>query len=683
MAGVEELFPRALAAQRNGDLALAERDYREILALEPNHAVTLSNLSVILGRRGELAEALASAEAATRADPELSVAFFNLGNLLRRLGRSSEAAEAYRRVIQLNPDYAPAHLNLGIATSELGDWSAATNHFRRAVEIQPTIPDGYHNLGESLIKIGSVEEAIPILQFALQQSPASPRSYLALGRALFASERLEEAIHTLEQVLQIEPTHAVAHNFLGVVLDKANRCDEAQAHFREALRTRPEFAGARSNLGLSLVGQGRWTEGVELLTRSLELRPDAAIASTRLFARLGSSELTPTQLRLEHEAWVTQYASAPAPIEQLAGPSDSTGRLRIGYLFGEFLTSVTAKFLEALLSRHDRNQFHISCYSNCSENNATLARLRSLSDGWHSIVGCDDTTAYARIRSDRPDILIDLCGHTVGNRLVVLARKPARIQVALFGYPLTTALPTMDFRITDALADPPGANDAGAAEKVLRLPDCARLYIPPVSTALPGTLPALSRGAITFGCLNDPGKISSLCIETWARILNSVPQSRLVLQAGRSMDTVRSLTDRFAQLGIEPRRLTLIYRLPEADYYHAYQSIDLALDPFPFNGRATTCDALWMGVPVLTVRGDDSRSRQGLSLLANLGLADFVAATPDQLVELATAWANQPAALADLRANLRDMMIQSPLTEAANYVRNLEETFSRVINGSC
>ena len=681
MAGVDELFNRAVNAQRDGDLISAERDYRQLLEIEPQHAIALSNLGVILGRRGALGDAVATAEKATECDPNLAVAHFNLGNLYRRIGRSVDAVKSYNRVLKISPDFAPGYLNLGIAFIELGDWQAARERFQKAVELNPDLPDALHHLGESLHQTGHLNEAIAALRESQKQSPRLPRSYVALGRALFAAGHVEEAIHTLEQALLINPQHAVAHNFLGIALDKANRFDEALVHFQESAKVRPDYAAAWSNLGLSLSGQGRTTEAIEAFSKSLDIRPDAQLASCRLVSLLGSSAFTTRDLQVEHEKWSEKYALNASQGAAVA-KRDRAGRFRVGYLFGEFLNAIAPTFLEKLLSHYNRGTFHITCYANTDQVGELVDRIRKLSDEWHTLTKLNDSSAADLIRSHHQDILVDLTGHLVGNRMLVFAHRPAPVQLSLFGYPFTTGLSAIDSRVSDEIADAPGASETLGPEKVIRLPDISRFYVPPPSAPIPGPLPFASQNQLTFGCLSDPAKLSDLCLETWAKLLDSLPGSRLVFQASRSLETARYFTNRFAQFGIDQRRLIPVYRLPENDYYEAYQSIDLALDPFPFNGRATTCDALWMGVPVLTVAGTDCRSRQGQSILSNLGLTDFVADTPEKLIALAKVWAEQPDALADLRASLREMMTRSPLTDAAAYVRNLEAAYSAVINKS-
>ena len=259
------------------------------------------------------------------------------------------------------------------------------------------------------------------------------------------------------------------------------------------------------------------------------------------------------------------------------------------------------------------------------------------------------TTRGGDPRPTTIDILVDLSGHTAGNRLLTFARKPAPTQIGLFGYPVTTGLKAMDYHVTDFVTDPPGRTDAFYVEKLLRLPDLGWVYVPSLSAPAP-TAPPVARGrSFTFGCLNHPGKLSEPCVDAWAAILKAVPKSRLVLLAGVSVASADALAARFTARGVSSDRLELVYRLPLNDYFEAYQPLDLALDPFPYNGGATTCDALWMGVPVLTVAGRDARGRQGVTILNALGLPEFVADTPEQLVTLAATWADQRDSLADIR----------------------------------
>lgn len=677
MSSVADLFERAVQAHHGGDLESAEAKYRTILATNPDHAPTLTNLGVLLARHGQLEEAVRMYTAAVAADPTLADAHFNLGNLYRRLGRPKDAASCFKHVLRLNPNHVWAHLNFGLAVSDAGHWSVAVEHFRRAVELNPDAPEGFQLLWDALMRLGRLEEAAAAIRQFVHRAPNDARGHLNLGLTLTALHRPDEAITELHQALQLRPDYPEAHNALGVALDAAGRADEAHEHYREAVHLRPDYADAWSNLGLSLSEQGRSNEAADTLKHALDVRPDPVIASNRLLCLLALSSISPERLQAEHQGWAARFADPLSPPPEARRYPTPGVRLRVGYVFGELRTRSAAAFLESLLTHHDRNRFHITCYPNSPHRSNDLERLLRLADAWKPLVGLSDADAAELIRTDAIDLLVDLSGHTAGNRLLVFAHQPARVQLTLFAYPGTTGLKAIHWRVSDPIADPPGSEPFGP-EAVLHLPTTARLYVPPIAAPPPNPLPAGTRRTLTFGCLNHPGKLSEVCLDTWAAILKAVPQSRLVLQAGRSVEATRRLTERFSHAGVSPDRLELVYRMPERDYLEAYQPIDIALDPFPFNGRATTCDALWMGVPVLSVAGVDSRSRQGQSILTNLGLPDFLAATPAKVVELAATWAEQREALADLRSSLRQMVSTSPLTDAAAYVRHLEAAYQTV-----
>jgi len=674
MSSVAELFERAVQAHQGGDLETAEAKYRTILATNPNHAPTLTNLGVLLARHGQLEEAVRMYVAAVTADPTLPDAHFNLGNLYRRLGRPTDAAACFKQVLRLNPNHVWAHLNFGLAVSDAGHWSVAVEHFRRAVELNPDAPEAFQLLWDALTRLGRLDEAAVAIRQFVHHAPNDARGHLNLGLTLTALQRLDEAIEELEQALRLRPDYPEAHNALGIALDAAGRADDAQHHYREAIHLRPDYADAWSNLGLSLSDQGRGQEAADTLKHALDVHPDPVIASNRLLSLLALSSIGPDRLAAEHRAWATQYADPLAPPAGSVRYPSPGARLRIGYVFGELRTRSAVAFLEILLTQHDRNSFHITAYPNQLGQTEDLTRLQRLADAWKPLVGLSDAAAAAQIQQDEIDLLIDLSGHTAGHRLLLFAHQPARVQLTMFGYPATTGLKAIRWRISDPIADPPGTDPFGP-EAVLHLPTTSRLYVPPASAPPPHPLPTSRQGTFMFACLNHPGKLSEACLDTWAAILKAVPRSRLLLQAGRSAEAVRHLSERFSRAGVSSERLELVHRMPEPDYLEAYRAVDLALDPFPFNGRATTCDALWMGVPVLSLAGNDTRSRQGQSILTNLGLPDFVASSPAQLVALAATWADQRDALADLRDSLRAMLRASALTDAATYIRHLEAAY--------
>ncbi|MBX9625695.1 MAG: tetratricopeptide repeat protein [Gemmataceae bacterium] len=672
LPSVEALFAEAVGRHQAGDLPAAERLYRDLLATTPHHPGALSNLGVVVARR-DPAEAERLYAAALAADPARADAHFNLGNLLRKQDRPAEAAAAYQAVLQLAPDHPRAYLNLGLAAGDLGDWAAAAECFHRAVQLDPASPDGYNLLGDALYRTGQLPDAVAAFREVVARHPDDPRGRHNLGLAFAAGGAFAEAAAELDQALRLRPDYPEAHNALGVALEALGRADDALAHYRRATELQPDGPDAWTNRGTTLAEQGRVAEAAASLRRALDLRPDPRTGSGLIAALAHSSDITPEQLRDEALAWAGRY-TAPADRPKPRRP-DPDRRLKVGTVVGDARTLTAAGPVEQLLGHHDRAKFHLTAYPNAPRADDLADRLRRRVDAWRPAGGLSDDQLADAIRADEIDILVDLCGHTAGNRLPVFALRPAPVQLTLFNLAGTTGLSAIDFRLTDPFTDPPGQTDHLYAEKLVRLPEVSWVYSPPADAPEPADPPSASGGPFTFACLNHPAKLSEGCLDTWAAVLKAVPGSRLVLTAGRSADAAGVLAGRFAAAGVEPDRLDLIDRLPAGDYYGAYRLADVALDPFPCNGGVTTCDALWMGVPVLTVAGGDARGRQGVSLLTNLGLPEFVADSPGKLVELAATWAGQRAALADLRGCLREMVRQSPLTAAGPFARHVEAAY--------
>ena len=397
----------------------------------------------------------------------------------------------------------------------------------------------------------------------------------------------------------------------------------------------------------------------------------AAVHSNLLLAMNYPSRFTPAEVAAEHKKWAAAFAGEPPAPPRPADPNPNR-LLKIGYVSADYRTHTVAGFIEVLLSKHDRTKFHVTAYPSVGRGDETTERLKKLADAWRPIMGVSDDQAARMIESDRIDVLVDLGGHTAGNRMLAFARRPAPLQLTLFGYPNTTGLSAIDYRVTDSISDPPEATDRHDAEQHLRLPGLAWVYQPPTNAPAVTPLPSSGKKGFTFGCLNNVAKISDDCLVAWAAVLAAVPGSKLVLLAGQSNAGAKRLADRFKSAGILRDRVELVFRLPRDQYFSAYQSFDLALDPFPYNGGITTCDAMWMGVPVLTVAGNSYASRQGLAVLATLGLPGFIARTPAELAELAKSWSHRRPELAGIRAELRGLMKKSAVCDVAGYVKGFE-----------
>jgi predicted O-linked N-acetylglucosamine transferase (SPINDLY family) len=385
-----------------------------------------------------------------------------------------------------------------------------------------------------------------------------------------------------------------------------------------------------------------------------------------------SSRVTPEQVVAEHRAFAERFAAPVPPRPPVPLPHDSGRKLRVGYLSADFRGHTVSGFIELLLKHHDPDRVEVFAYPSVYRPDATTERLRGLCDKWRPVAGLTDDRAADLIRADGIDALIDLGGHTASNRLLVLARRPAPVQATVFGYPATTGLPAVDYRITDPVSDPPGLTESLNVEALMRLPDVAWVYRPPADAPPVGPLPAAAARAFTFGSFNNAAKFSDACLEAWAGILTALPDARLVLLAGQSKAGAQRLAEKFAAHGIAADRVTLLPRMPAAAYFAAHGQLDVALDPFPYNGGVTSADALWMGVPVMGIAGRTYVSRQGAMLMDRVGHPGFIAESADGLVKLAKEWSEKRQELASIRAGLRERIAESPICDARRYVRNLE-----------
>jgi predicted O-linked N-acetylglucosamine transferase (SPINDLY family) len=348
--------------------------------------------------------------------------------------------------------------------------------------------------------------------------------------------------------------------------------------------------------------------------------------------------------------------------------------LKVGYVSPDFRSHPVGRLLLPLLAYHDHRQVEVVCYSDVKVRDALTGKLQALADGWHEIVGQNDRQVAERVQADRIDILVDLALHTAGNRLLVFARKPAPVQLTMFGVPATTGLRAIDYRLTDPFLDPPGATEGDYAERSVRLPHCYWIFQAPDEAPPVGPLPGRASGHVTFGCLNQFFKISRPAQELWAEILRRVPESRLVLQthAGNHRSAIRTL---FQTRGVDPDRIEFVAPLPRAEYFQLYHRLDLGLDPFPYNGHNSTVEALWMGVPVVTLAGRTAVGRGGVSILANAGLPDLIARTPEEYVAIAVHLAEDPVRLTRLRTELRPRLQASPLLDARQFAADVEAAY--------
>lgn len=539
-----------------------------------------------------------------------------------------------------------------------------------------TLPEAF-TLAQQHYHAGRFHQAEALCRQILQGQPNHPDVLHLLGVTLHQQGKLREAVAQYLRALALKPAFAEAVNSLGVALKEQNWLEQAVARYRHALALKPAFAEAYTNLGNALTEQGKLDEGIAQYRHALALKPTDAVAHSNLLLCLHyHPAYDSATLFAHHRAWNEQHAGhLTATRVPHRNRRDRERPLRIGYVSPDFKRHHGDCLLEPVLTAHDHSQFAVYGYSMVVTADEITRRMQAHADEWREIGGMSDDDVAQLIRDDGIDILVDLSGHTDRNRLLVFARKPAPIQAAWVGYVDTTGLDAMDYRITDRFLSPP---DGGQlfTEQLIHLPGALGYrppdYAPPVSPC-----PAVLGGSLTYGCFNRLAKVHPGVIAIWSKILHRVPTARVVLKSHAlddpgTRDRYRML---FLEQGIAPERVDLLGWSPHADMLAQYSRVDIALDPFPFSGCWTTCEALWMGVPVITLGGATFVARQGVSLLSQVGSSELIADSPDHYVDLAVHLGQDPARLARLRADLRPRMATSPLCELTTLVRKLEQAY--------
>ncbi|QXE86206.1 tetratricopeptide repeat protein [Geomonas nitrogeniifigens] len=528
---------------------------------------------------------------------------------------------------------------------------------------------------------GLPQEAAELLARTLALEPENTRVLNALGGALRQQGELEQAAAAFAEALRIDPRFSEARINLALLLKEALRFGEAELILRAGIDLAPGSVRLNYNLANVLHAQGRSLEAVAAYRETLRLDPDHLDARQNLlFALHYSPQSSRREIYAEHLKAARSRPFRPPRQEPPARPTPG-GRIRVGYLSPDFRGHAVASFIEPVLREHDRDRFEIFCYANVPTPDPTTRRLMGLTEQWRDIHGMADHNAAALIARDGIDILFDLAGHTSGSRLPVFCHRPAPIQVTWIGYPDTTGLRALDYRITDALADPPGAADRWHSERLLRLPRSFCCYLPPVEAPELVPPPCGANGGITFGSFNNLSKVTPEMIAIWSRLLREVDGSRLLLKAKPLADdgVRRRILAGFAEHGVAARQLELDPGQPGTrEHLEQYQRVDIALDTFPYNGTTTTCEALWMGVPVISLSGERHCSRTGASLLTNCGLADLVTTSEAAYLDMARQVAGDRATLREFRGGARERLLRSPLLDAVGVTRELEAVLAEL-----
>jgi protein O-GlcNAc transferase len=595
------------------------------------------------------------------------------------------ARHANESLHDASPHEISKQLQAGLGAQAQGHLHEAEAAYRNVLARAPEHGDAQHLLGHVLRLQGRLDEAAATLRRRIEMAPDAPEAWYTLGDTLRAQRRFNDALEAFDAVLKLQPGFTAAWLARGDTLAALQRLDDAEDAYVQALACDPGFAEAHYNYGNLLHGEGRIDEAIAAYRRAVQLKPDFAQAGSNLVYALNFSPVyAPERIFAEHLQWDSNHA-APLAAERRPheDPGDFGRRLRVGYVSPNFRDHAVTYFFEPTLKHHDRTRFCIYLYSDAQERDARTERLRSYGDEWRDIFGHADAAVAEQVRSDKIDILVDLTGHTDAHRLLVFARKPAPVQVTWNGYANTTGMPTMDYRITDSYADPPGATERWHVEHLVRLPEIYMAFEPPEAAPLVNVPPSQASGYVTFGSFNALAKITAQVVEAWAEILRLVPGSRLLMLTVPEGRTRTRLLDAFARHGVAQTQVKFIGRLPFAQFLAAHAKADIALDPFPFCGTTTTCHSLWMGVPLITLAGKSHASRVGVSILSNLGLNELIAENEAQYVTRAITLARDPPRLRELRMRMRERVLASPLADGRRLTRFLEDAYCRMWEDYC
>lgn len=660
-----------------GDFAKAARAYWSALMVRPDFPEATVNLSNTLIDLGKPATAVQELSTLLKRHPDYAPAHSALGSAHFAQGDGMEAAVAFARALELNPGDLLARLNLALIRIDQGEAASVLDDVRSMAGRYPQVPEIQNAFGLALRATGDLEAAVEAFRKALKSDPANPDYLTNSAGAWQLLGRLDKAGEAYQLAIEARPGFVPAYLGLGAALVIDGQAGEAEQFLLAAVQSDPVNAAAWSNLGNALKAQARYEEAISAYRKSIEIDDgDCGHWSNLLLCLQYDPSQTPENVWQEHLAFGKRFGDADGKNLPLAAPAvieagwRGDRRLRVGYVSADFRVHSVSFFLEPVLRAHDREAVEVICYSDVTAPDSVTARLRGLSDSWRDLRGCGNRAAADIVAADDVDLLIDLAGHTAGNRLGMFALKPAAVQATWLGYPGTSGLAEMDYRLTDSVADP---DDGFHAERLVRLPTGFHCYGPP-----PGSPPPTrsTDRPPTFGSFNNLAKVTPEVMTAWARMTASVPDARLLLKARPLAD--EGVRERYRQIaadaGLPPERLELIGHVKDlAAHLALYAEVDVALDPFPYAGTTTTCEALWMGVPVVTLCGNSHAGRVGASLLTTTGLSEFIAESAGEAEGIARDLLSDTARLDDMRETLRGKVAGSPLCDAGAFTATLED----------
>ncbi|WKZ11775.1 MAG: tetratricopeptide repeat protein [Gammaproteobacteria bacterium] len=599
----------------------------------------------------------------------------NLASLLLGLDRPTEALDAANRALALNPGDALVNANVGQAQLRLGQVELALPFMRRALADRPDLHPLRQQLADTLLEIGRRDEAVATMAEIDDRYPNDIEVLKMMASLYQRAHAAMQAERVYLRLLQLAPQRDATYNDLAQLYIDFAHFSKARDLALRALHLKPDQPALWNTLALAQASLGLVKDALASYRKVMEMAPNLAISHSNMLLTMHySTDVGPAEMAEEHRRWGRLHAPPGLATRAFPNAPDPGRRLRVGYLSPDFRRHSVAFFFEPLLDHRNREQFEVYCYGEVRSPDEVTQRIKAKADHYRNTTGMHDLQLSDQIKADGVDILVDLAGHTGTSRTVLLGYRPAPVQVTYCGYPDTTGIEVVDYRITDALADPPGVDDR-YTETLCRLPEGFLCFRPPESLPEVGPAPMLAGAAVTFGSFNREFKVSQDTYDLWCRILRAVPHSRMIMKsiAGGDPATRRLTLAEFERRGVTPDRIEIIGFIAEQkDHLASYRRVDIALDTYPYHGTTTTLDSLLMSVPVITLEGYNHASRVGVSLLTAVGLPEFIASSPDEYVAMAIELAAQPGRVAELHHTLRNRLLQSPLCDGPRFTRIYE-----------
>jgi len=698
----------------------AEQNYSKATQLNPTFAQAFNNLGAMKISVAKVGEAEECFLKAIEIQPNYPMAYRNLGLLYQQQERLEEAENAFLKALELKPDFLNVVSSLADIMMAAGRYDDAKKQLFYAHKLQPENPSSYANLGKFYYSTNNYEEAKAQYSMALVKQSDFLPALMGLGASMQKTGEFVSAKECYRKVLALQSENYQALNNLGVVLTELAEYQDAKDCLEKALKINSTRADIFINFSNALSKLGELDSAIKVLKNALELEPENVDAHIKLASMMLSqgkakeadqcyrnalgikSELaesmnahllpmnycdlyTRQEIYEAHVKWGAKQESANSEKINFENLLNTDRKLRIGYVSPDFRNHSVAFFLEPIITNHNKEKFEIYCYSDVPKQDAVTERIKNKVDYWRQCYAVSNEKVEAMVRNDKIDILVDLAGHTQGNRLVVFAKRVAPVQVSYLGYPNTTGLKSMDYLITDEHCDPIGIADPFYTESLVRISQAFYCYKPPTDAPDILSLPATDNGYITFASYNNLVKISEDVIELWSKVLMSMPGSKMLIQNHSFNDS--SSKERIEKLfmshGVVAERLVLQTSSDFSSYLVGHNQVDIILDTFPWAGHTITCHALMMGVPVITLVGEEHASRMGYSTMQNLGLCECIAFTKEEYLEKAIALANNLPWLDEMRKQLRPALLGSHLCDGIQFTQKLEDQYQVMWRTCC